>query len=775
MSNPILKKELHLLKGPGLAAIGLLAMILMTYGMVNPYYLPSTSWVLGLFALLLCYTITSAFGHEISEGSLGLWLVQPAPRGKLWDDKFKITLLAYAGMGLSIGLVALLLDSRRPTGSQIESMSVGMLWIGWTCFGPGIYYTLKLRNPVASFWLTGVASILLAVLIAIALMPVTWFFPEFPEVILSAVNWTCCMLYGGLGIWAARREFLRWEDLGTSGKVLDFRMRPSKSASPTSERRRRRTQSPHWSMLIRELRLQQINVLIGCLLLGAIWITYNWSQFMSVTNGAQRDQQRLIALLPITFRYLLFILPCSIAAVSIAEGRRQDVHTWELMLPVSRRFQFGLKAFCSLFLGWLFAAGLPMIFDANVTLAGHDPEQRIISLVLSNISAVIIGTLSLYFSSLTSGFLKSFSFSLSLLPLLVLFWAFQNHLAIFEISRFLGWFVVPVVILACMVPFLIIWSLENYKAPQILGHHKKLNWKRWGYMTTVILLWLSIMIDRSWERVLLREPRPAAKNLQASLKGLDHWRRENLFESVESDANGVERVQVKPYLGGHHGTSAISLLPDGQLHVFASIYMFGSYEERVSSTLTPPRRITRSVLLPDSSSSEPASAAAAQATTHHRFILDAEAHLWKWDFRTERRFTEQLLSPEFQNPLGAEPVLHHKRFRNLRCGNGAVAVIDEDHILWMSQYEMQGRNYSNALPELQSVYDNHRWKDLWLKGQVGLGLKEDGTLWTWGGKVNWFKIGLDTESNDDPEQVLRFKKWKSFEIGELFLLLGNRD
>ena len=68
MSNPILKKALHLLKGSILAGVGLMVLIWITHAWVGPYLIPSNFWAVGLMALLLSHVTASAFGHEISGG-----------------------------------------------------------------------------------------------------------------------------------------------------------------------------------------------------------------------------------------------------------------------------------------------------------------------------------------------------------------------------------------------------------------------------------------------------------------------------------------------------------------------------------------------------------------------------------------------------------------------------------------------------------------------------------------------------------------------------------
>ena len=155
MLNLILKKELHLLKGPIFAGAGLLVLIWINHAWVSPYLLPSTFWSAESLALLLSPITTSAFGHEISGRFFGGWISLPHTRKKLWLEKLTPTLTVYLGIGLSPSFSLIWVEAARPDHFKNTQLLSILPCILAACFGPGIFGNLKSRNPVASFWFNG--------------------------------------------------------------------------------------------------------------------------------------------------------------------------------------------------------------------------------------------------------------------------------------------------------------------------------------------------------------------------------------------------------------------------------------------------------------------------------------------------------------------------------------------------------------------------------------------------------------------------------------------
>jgi len=778
MSNPILKKELQWLKGPMIAGGALLLFLLAAAKWGNPQLMPKSTWALVPFGLMLCYLITAAFGHELGETLFGTWMIQPKNRRSLWKIKLTSLGIAYITTSLMLGSSILLLPRTEVYGwtNNVTTIPFWLLWLPWMCFGPGIYFTLKLRNPTASFWLTGAIPALF--------IPTVWMVLDLLMsisgiAISNPVAFTILMslslVYGTWGIWAAWRQFLTWEDLGLESKTIEFNYWKSTSQKIHGERVFKKPQSQVWTFTKREIRLQQINVLVGFILLAFTWGGHFWHQSL-IRGGESSHETEIFGMLPTVFRYLLFILPCSIAAMTVADIRRQDAHTWELMLPVSKRFQFTIKMLVCLVFGWLFAAGLPFTFDKNVSfLSTFGPYYHNIALCVITMAALVISAFSFHISSLTSTFLKSFSFSLALMPLMIFYLGFLYALANGNENGFiLGLFTVPAGIALVLSIVTLWWSRSNFAAPVILRNHKVQNWKRWGWSGVVILLWLGIMVDRSWERVTMIEPQlKTSEILTIPTEHMDEWSKSNLLQQPGDSPLNQGTFAVHSDLGDNGREAAIALRRDGRLSFVNPNRLLGHFHTPDAFKNRPP---TVPVILSRNLfySGEIATQAIVTETAgnyHHRFILDTKGRLWMWLQEEEDIFIRSK-SP-FDLPITPTQLAVGNRFRNLTLTHKAVYAIDENNHLWRANYSIQDRKRTGELGVMRQIFPNHQWKEITRCPAGMLGLKQDGTLWAWDNA--WVNLGKkpgdDMISINQPTtRIFGNRKWKSiFPYNKSFL------
>ena len=769
MSNPILKKELQLLKGPLVASGGLLLFVLAAAKWGNPQLMPKSTWVLVPFGLMLCYLITAAFGHELGETLFGTWMIQPKNRRSLWKIKLTSLGIAYITMSLLLGSSILLLPRTDVYGwtNNVTSIPFWLLWLPWMCFGPGIYFTLKLRNPTASFWLTGAIPALF--------IPTVWMVLDLltsvPGIAISnpmafIILVSLSLVYGTWGIWAAWRQFMTWEDLGLESKAIEFNFWKSTSKNNHAERVIKKAQSQVWTLITREIRLQQINVLFGFILIIFIWGIHFWHQTL-IRSGESSHETEIIGMLPTVLRYLLFILPCSIAAMSIADIRRQDAHTWELMLPVSKRFQFSFKMLTCLFLGWLFAAGLPFTFDKNVSfLSTFGPYYHHIALWVITMAAFVIGAFSFYISSLTSSFLKSFSFSLALMPLMIFYLGFLYALANGNENQFvLGLFAVPAGIALVLSILTLWWSRSNFAAPVILKNHKVQNWKRWGWSSVIILIWFGIMIDRTWERVTMMEPKlMASEILTIPTENMDEWSKSNLLQQPGDSPLNKGTFAVHSDLGDYGRGVAIALQRDGRLSFVNPNQLLSHFHTTDAFKNRPPAvpAILSRNLFYSGEIATQAIVAETAGNYHHRFILDTKGRLWMWSIEKEDIFIRSK-SP-FDLPIAPTQLVEGTRFRNLTLTPKAVYAIDENNHLWRANYKLWESKITGDLEPLAQVFPEHQWKEITKCPAGMLGLKQDGTLWAWDNV--WGNLGKNSgdemiDISIPTTHIFGDRKWKS--------------
>ena len=772
-----------MLKGPIWAGLALFGVMLILMIPLNANFLPT--WIAAPFGLLLCYLITAAFGHELGDRLLATWVIQPKSRRELWRLKLKSVGTVYGTIWLLVGITAILTPihlDHTPSetlswSSMVPTFQFWALWLPWMCFGPGIYFTLKLRNPTASFWLTGAIPIMfIPVVMFVFNLISTIIGTTFPTHVALSLFVVLSFAYGAWGIWAARKQFLHWEDLGLKGKAIEFRLRKTSSTRTQADGIPPKRRSWWAAITMRELQLQQINILAGFVLFAITWAAYYWHQSM-VNKGKFGDEVEMIGLLPTVFRFLLFILPSSIAAMSVADIRRQDAHTWELMLPVSKRFQFTVKMLTCLFLGWLFAAGLPFTFDKNVSFVStFGPYYHHIALGVITMAAFVMSAVSFYISSLTSSFLKSFSFSLALMPLMIFYLGFLYALANGNENQFiLGLFVVPTGVVLVLSILTLWWSRSNFAAPVILRNHKIQNWKRWGWSSVVIVIWLGIMIDRSWERVTMIEPKAKASEvLTIDTQYMDEWSKSNLLQQPGKSALNSSTYSTYPDMGDQGREPAIALSRNGLMNFLNPIcltthYVPNSFKNK--QTLIPV--ILNRNLPPTPELASHVSVAETDCNFRHRFIIDLKGRLWMWEQQEEQNFLNSK-SP-FDRPIAPSELIKGKRFRNLRVTPSEVYVIDEDDFLWRSEYLKQGNSYTGEMTSLEKIFPKHQWKEISIDNGV-FGLKKDGTLWAW--HSHWMNIGKDQEDKIDvsiPNEVFTHRKWRSIFPHNKFFIAEAED
>lgn len=783
MTNPIIKKELYLLKGSILAGIGLMVLIWISNAWIGPYLLPSNFWAVGLMALLLSHITTSAFGHEISDGFFGGYISQPHTRKKLWIQKLTPSLTVYLAVSLILSSVLIWNETERPEYYKTTNIFTLLPCIIAACLGPGIFYNLKFRNPVASLWLTVTSIPVLCVLIewsGTLLIPIRWQTDVGIFTGLQIWAWGFFFLYGAWGFVAAYRLFLRWEDLETDGKSLDIRFRKSKNKTVSETSSSIHKPSPVRKYIQNELRTQQFNILIGILMVVAIWGTHYWALHRSESAHPNNETQKMIEMLPSMFRYMLFLLPCSIAALSIADNRRQDVITWELMLPLSRHTKWGIKFVTCLLLSWIFTVGLAWTYDSRILFSSVQPESKTIIFYVLSIAAIVIGSLSFYISSLTSSYLKSFSFSLGLLPIMAFFLGFIHLLNREEKGGGfpIGFFAVPTGIILVLSLCALCWSLTNFTTPNIFKQHSRLNWKRWGWSFLVISVCVGIMIDRSWERItLVEEASDPSKMLTANNIKTDSWSKDHLFTHESKFGSPISNQKVRPKLGDSLNSTCIALHQDGRMYL-TDIYPLVRWGHRYNETPLS-RKVTIPILLKKGIQEgvdfvSPAIVTATDATFYHRFILDTEGQLFMWDQRAENKFTTS--GSPASVPIPLTPLGKGQQFRNLCATGGAFYVIDKFDNLWGAQYEKNGGRYTTKLTNFESLFPEETWKEI-SNAPVGVfARKNDGTLWTWGN--GHIYLGLPKEQRPDRTQLAQIFqniKWKSLHPHSNNLLLEAED
>jgi hypothetical protein len=271
----------------------------------------------------------SSFGREFGLGTFGLLLAQPLERNRIWWTKVAVLTLALAtvlvGWGLSCTL-RLQLGSR--TSYWPETLALGATALLVMLAG-GLWTTLFFRQTSYAFWFSILVPALIAVVLD-ALRASIW-------LICSAL--TCYALAGFLWAW---RRFLTEQDTSWTGGVVSF---PGRRGAESASMPGRRVQRPLSALFWKEVQLQQFNLIgMACLFVVHLGVVALRKAGSNVLGDILKQGLEV-------FAGIWLLVPILLGSTAVAEERKLGVMDEQLCLPVSARIQFWLKLLFVLVLG----------------------------------------------------------------------------------------------------------------------------------------------------------------------------------------------------------------------------------------------------------------------------------------------------------------------------------------------------------------------------------------------------------------------------------------
>lgn len=361
--SPQLVKEVRLLFPAWLAAVVLVA---LPFGWVSSM----TGWGQGrfgssyleigddfgllakgaVFVLGILLLAVSVFGREIAGGTWQLFLTQPVSRAAIWNRKLAVfgfaTALVWLVFWLSFGSEDGL-SWRIGLGSFAVAAAVGTT---------GLVATLFFRQVLPAF----AFSLLLPSLLG----PIVWSMAEkgFPAWIfidaLFAVG-----IYTLVALRLSQLLLFRAEDLGPwlENLPVSFPQRSVQTVEASAGRPRVLGRSGR-SILFKEARLQQMNLICGLVLLPVIFVI---ELFL---RGAERSEMG--DGLRTAYSLVLLLLPVLAGAVAIAEERKLGLLAGQRVLPVSAARQFLTKLTVVGGSALLLGLALPLMVAAVVSILG---------------------------------------------------------------------------------------------------------------------------------------------------------------------------------------------------------------------------------------------------------------------------------------------------------------------------------------------------------------------------------------------------------------------
>ena len=345
--NALVKKEIRLLL-PSF-------MVAMLLALVQTITRPYDFYVACLLFFGLTIMALTTIGRESSLNTFSLLLAQPAERLRIWQTKISIlagAFLIVLGVWFAAFGIAFK-NSHVDSPSDVASsyyLFITICLIATATFTGGLWTTLLLRQLAGAFWLT--------LLVPAVLSGFSTVFLAQSESNNAVIAVLCVVfaIYSVGGFLFARRLFFRAQDVGWSGGVIslpEWKFFAARRENAVSTR----TRKPVFALVKKEFQLQQASLMGAAGLLGlhiGVIVLRKYHHFAKDSAGE---------ILTAIFWMLWLVLPVIIGSVAVAEECRQGVMEGQLCLPVSRRVQFALKAFLTLFLATFLGGVLPMSLE----------------------------------------------------------------------------------------------------------------------------------------------------------------------------------------------------------------------------------------------------------------------------------------------------------------------------------------------------------------------------------------------------------------------------
>jgi hypothetical protein len=342
-----------------------------------------------------------ALGHEYSHRTLAMLLCQPVDRRRI----LAIKLAVLAAMLLTLTALAWV-ALPPPAGNR------------WLLAG-------FLLPPIAAFvltpWLTMISGSALGGAVLTVAVPASfmivgdivgrwrygadaaWEVDQFKLAFLArsmigaaAIGTACSWL-----------TFLRLESVEARGidiHLPDWPFTSSRAAATRTTRRRRR--HPIWTLIVKELRLQQMTFVLVGILVPAAAILLKMTADPSLTFS-------------IAFLYGV-LLSLLIGSFASAEERRYGTIEWQMLLPIATWQQWAVKSGTAVLLSVLLSVGLPALIVSLATSGSASGLIRNLrslpQLAIAAEASIVLTIVALYVSSLSSTGVRALAITLPVIP-----------------------------------------------------------------------------------------------------------------------------------------------------------------------------------------------------------------------------------------------------------------------------------------------------------------------------------------------------------------------
>jgi len=339
-------------------------------------------------------------GHEYSHRTIGLLLSLPVRRERLFLEKLGVLaallLTLYAAAAVMMGDTARLHDAGGRATERAAMLVLPVLcglfvapWLTMLCRGPVAGTVFSIAVPGLLLVLGEAAGVLVYGSRSAA--------ADFRLIVLWIGMLAACGI-GGVSSWRLFRHLEAVDDRGEDVRLPEWLRRPIPAAAVAP----RATRHPVWLLVAKELRLQQMPLVLGALyLLAWVGVSSVRHLFPPVTD--------IFTVLTVFYCGLIALL---IGCLAFAEERQIGTLQWQLLLPMATWKQWSVKVGVALGLALVLGLGVPALVAGGMQLlpAGlrHEPID---GLVLA-LPAVVLTVTGLYVSSLCSSGLRALLMSI---------------------------------------------------------------------------------------------------------------------------------------------------------------------------------------------------------------------------------------------------------------------------------------------------------------------------------------------------------------------------
>ena len=732
--KPLYAKELRLLQPAYLAAL-LLAVVPVWLLPRNPYDSPE-SGALVPFIFGVAMLALSSFGREFGLQTFALLLAQPLERRRLWRTKSGLL----AGALVTVFL-AWCLSCAACLGTVSRSFIGSNVWVFGAAtvvvaFAGGLWTTLLLRQVAAAFWFT----ILLPGTIAMLMR--------------EAKSWQVLFvlgLYSAAGFWWARRQFLGAQETAWTGGVVVFPGWRRTAATPGARRYR-----PWAALCWKELQLHQV----GLLGMAGLFVLHLGVVGMRRLN--YRVSSDVLSTLLEVFGGIWLVVPLLAGSVSVAEERKLGTLAEHLSLPVSRRAQFALKLLFTLTIGGLLCALLICTAEGIGLAVGADGGMfnekttgtDLVGLVTAFVGLAFLG---FYASTLARNLLQALAAGVvSVMAICILGVIAPRPEAIVGLPLWRG-FLIYYLGAPALLTALLWLAWRNFRSES--GSDQLWRWNAavlGGVLAGAIGL-TSAGYHRAWEFLTPTDPRPGVARIDGTrpvvLRGSDSGLTVILpdgrlwVDRIDYDA-GRLLLSVGSDTGFRIGDRWTSLSGNrfvpGSNWVSALANSRETVAIRSDGTLwisqSPRRARDRDSELPHFEEAFPLTRFGAdtnwlEVVQEHSYwavvLLKQDGTLWRLGTNS---FSEWKAWPGLRS-FTPRRLLDESGWSRILAGTGCLYAWKNDGSVWAVSAPAPGQERrANAMGLVVSpapFLSHAHWRALAWVGEHEVGLRQDGTLWTW--------------------------------------------